>query len=218
MQEASRHTRAYALVGVLLATLWPSLVNLIGRSGDLTSVASDLRTIVTEWAVVLILAAIAFGPQRLDRQFFRISMFRGRDLLVMLGWLIATLLLAGAIGRFVTPPAFDLQRIAAVPIGVRAILVITAGICEEFMFRGFVIQEIGFLTGNRKLGAVLSIIFFGLGHVGTYGLSSALLIPTLIGAMITLLYMWRNNLPLCMLMHATIDGIVVLLVPGLVRG
>jgi len=33
------------------------------------------------------------------------------------------------------------------------------------------------------------------------------------GAALTLLYLWRRNLPVCMLMHAIVDGIFVILVP-----
>ena len=217
--EFSRRQRVYALVGILIALLWPSLVRLLTTSGmgDLSSVNSDLRTIAVEWSIALLLAAIALAGQRLQPPFFRLAMFGGRDVLAMIAALLVTFTLAGGISRFVAPPAFDLKAIASVPFGVRAILVITAGICEEFIFRGFAIEEIGLLTGSRWLGAVLTVVFFGLGHVGTYGFSSALVLPAFIGLVITLLYMWRNNLPLCMLMHAAIDGMVVLLVPALQR-
>jgi membrane protease YdiL (CAAX protease family) len=61
------------------------------------------------------------------------------------------------------------------------------------------------------------VIFFGLGHVGTYGFSTAVFLPMTIGFVITLLYMWRNNLPLCMLMHTIIDSLSLLLVPALTK-
>jgi membrane protease YdiL (CAAX protease family) len=58
-------------------------------------------------------------------------------------------------------------------------------------------------------------VLFGLGHVGTYGFSSALLIPASVGLVITLLYMFRNNLVLCMLVHCAIDALMVIAVPAL---
>lgn len=216
MAQRSRHQRSYALVGVLIALSWPSLANVIGASGSgLTSVRGDIRTMIVEGTVASILAVIAFGAQRLRPGYFRLAMFSGRDFLYMLGAMGAAFIVSAVLSRLVAAPAFDLREIASVPIAVRVALVITAGMCEEFIFRGFAIEQIGLLTGNRWLGAALSVIFFGLGHVGVYGFSTALLLPTTIGLMITLLYMLRNNLPVCMLMHATIDGLAILLAPAL---
>jgi len=39
-----------------------------------------------------------------------------------------------------------------------------------------------------------------------------------IGAVLTVLYLWRRNLPACMLMHAIIDGFFLILVPALTHG
>jgi membrane protease YdiL (CAAX protease family) len=105
-----------------------------------------------------------------------------------------------------------------VPIAVRVCLVLTAGICEEFVFRGFLIEELGMLTGSRWLGAFLSLAIFALGHAGVYGFSSALLIPASVGLVLTLLYMFRRSLPACMLMHCGMDALFLLLIPALVRG
>ncbi len=127
------------------------------------------------------------------------------------------LVLSGIVSRFVTAPKFDLRQVAAIPVTVRSGLVLTAAVCEEFMYRGFAIEELGVLTGNRWLSACISLVLFGLGHVGTYGFSTALLLPASVGLMITLLYMLRNNLLICMLMHGAIDGLFLILIPALVR-
>ena len=71
------------------------------------------------------------------------------------------------------------------------------------------------LLGNRWIAAFVSLAFFGLAHFGVYGFSTAILIPTGIGLMITLLYMFRNSLPLCMLMHATMDALALIVIPML---
>ena len=46
-----------------------------------------------------------------------------------------------------------------VPLSLRAGLVLTAGICEEFIYRGFAIEELGALAGSRWLAALISLIF-----------------------------------------------------------
>ncbi len=135
----------------------------------------------------------------------------------MLAALVGALMVSGIVSRFVAAPKFELRQVAAVPIAVRLALVLTAAVCEEFIYRGFAIEELGMLAGNRWVGALVSLVLFGLGHLGTYGFSTALLIPASIGLMITLLYMFRNNLPVCMLMHGTMDGLFLIVIPALSR-
>lgn len=86
------------------------------------------------------------------------------------------------------------------------------------MYRGFGIEELARFTGTRWIAGLLSLVFFTLAHVGRYGWGPALLTPAVPGAALTLLYLWRRNLPLCMLMHAIIDGIFVILAPLFAAG
>jgi len=108
----------------------------------------------------------------------------------------------------------DLQKLAAVPLGLRIVVVLTAAICEEFIYRGFGIEELAYLTGRRWLAGLLSLILFTVSHAGLYGISAALIIPGLVGAVLTGLYLWRRNLLSCMLMHAIMDGIFVIVIPA----
>jgi uncharacterized protein len=174
-----------------------------------------VTTICTEWLVALILATIAFVIQRRSRLLFGLRMFGWRDLLWMLAALAATGILGGIATMFVRIPAsatVDLH-LSAVPFALRLGLVVTAGICEEFMYRGFGIEELAVFTGNRWIAGLVSLILFTVAHSGLYGFSPALILPGIAGAMITLLYLWRRNLPVCMLMHTIIDAIPLLIVP-----
>ncbi len=215
----SAATRDYAIIGVLVALAWPFAVRLFGRgnSSSLTSVHEDLRTMAIEWSVVAVLAAIAFGLQGLRPGIFRLRGFGWRDVFLALGGLIAALVLSAAVSSLVAAPNFDLRQITQVPIALRVCLVLTAAICEEFIYRGFAIEELGALTGSRWVGAVGSLALFALGHVGVYGFSTALLIPASVGLVITLLYMFRNNLLICMLVHGGMDGLFLILIPALLH-
>jgi membrane protease YdiL (CAAX protease family) len=190
----------------------------VAKSGQrLTSVQDDLRTMAVEWLVVAVLAAIAFGLQGLRPRFFRFRRFGWLDALFALAGLMAALLLSGAMSRLVAAPKFDLHQMASVPVVVRVCLVLTAAICEEFIYRGFAIEELGMLAGNRWVGALGSLVLFTLGHAGVYGFSTALLIPASVGLVITLLYMFRNNLPVCMFVHGGMDGLFLILIPALIH-
>lgn len=68
---------------------------------------------------------------------------------------------------------------------------------------------------SRWLAGVISLLCFTFAHTGLYGLSAALAIPGVIGAVLTVLYLWRRNLPACMLLHVIMDGVMIVVVPSL---
>ena len=208
--------RTSAIVGVIIALGWPLLF--LGADHDLLNVRDDIRTICVEWAVVLVLALIAFRMQRRRPSAFGLAMFGWRDVLAMLALLAAAYLFSGLVSSFVKMPArLDFHRLGTIPLALRAGLTLTAGIAEECMYRGFGIEELGDLIGSRWLAALVSLLCFTFGHAGRYGFSPALLIPGGLGAALTVLYLWRRNLPICMCMHAILDGISLILVPALMH-
>lgn len=210
----ARH-RVVAVFGLAIAFGWTAL--LAGRTPSLADVHQDLVTIAAEWTVVLALGAVAFGAQRSVPAYFNLRPFTWRDVGAMFSTLALTYALVGFLGAFVSleTSSLDLQLLNQVPLAVRIALVLTAGICEEFIFRGFGIEELASLTGSWSLAGVVSWIAFTLAHIDRYGWSPGLLIPAIAGGTLTLLYLWRRNLPLCMLMHILIDGVSVLLAPML---
>ena len=209
--------RIWSFVGLVVTFGWTFL--LAGRSPSLANVHNDLVTIASEWIVVAILAVIAFGFLKREAGFFGLRAASGRDILAMLGIFVATYVATGIVTRFlpVQTSMLDIEGLAAVPLSVKVGLVLTAGICEEFMFRGFAIEELADWTGSVWLGAFIVWLAFVLAHIDRYGLTSGLAIPAIAGATLTLLYVWRRNLPACMFMHALIDGLSIFLLPLLMK-
>ena len=92
--------------------------------------------------------------------------------------MIVGIALSGVTNPTVTmSPSVDVQEIAAVSVSLRVAVVATAGICEEFIYRSFAIEELTFLTGKRWLSAALAGVFFTVAHVRLYDLSGALIVP-----------------------------------------
>ena len=83
-------------------------------------------------------------------------------------------------------------------------LSISAGICEELLFRGYLQQQFTLLTRNLWIGAGLSALVFGFAH-GYQGVSGVLLI-TLYGAFFSALAYRRQSLRAGMLAHAWQDS------------
>jgi len=207
-----RH-RSLSLLALVVAMGFPfAWLNL---SHNLADTQNDLRIITIEWTVTLLIALYVFGFEHRTWIDLSLRKITGRDVLAMVAAIGVEVFFAGIAGRSVQTPTTlpNLRQLAALPVALRLALVCTAGICEEFLFRGFAIEEIGVLTGRRWLGAGISLLAFTLGHVGLYGWSGALIIPLVIGAALTLLYMWRRNLGICMLMHAGTDAWSLIVLP-----
>ena len=212
-------SRVAALAGLLIAFGWPLIyLALPGLSShQISSVHDETVTVVAQWSVTAVLCVLAFGVQRWRPSDFGLRGLGWRDILASLGGVILAFMLSGIASRLVHMPSSlsDVSKVAAVPVGLRIALVVTAAVCEEFGFRGFGIEELTLLIGNRWLAGLLSLVLFTLGHIGLYGFSAALIVPGVIGAVLTVLYLWRRNLPACMLMHAIIDGVFLLLIPSI---
>lgn len=214
-RDRTKIRRIWTLCGLLLISGWPFLPT--GKSPSLANVHNDLLVILIEWIVIVLLAFIGFFLLKRTPSFFGLRVLRLRDLLLMLGLFVATYLVIGVVSQFIPPQTsmLDLRRIAAVPFSLRLALVLTAGICEEFMYRGFTLEELADWTGSVRIGAFLSWLVFVAAHLGRYGFTSGLLIPAIVGGALTLLYLWRRNLPACMFMHALFDGLTIFLLPAL---
>lgn len=96
-----------------------------------------------------------------------------------------------------------------------ALVCITAGICEEWIYRGFILHFL--LTRAPGLAAwvtiVASALLFGIAHIyqGTLGT----VMTTILGVVFALLYLATGSLLLPMLIHALIDLRIFLLLPAL---
>jgi membrane protease YdiL (CAAX protease family) len=82
-------------------------------------------------------------------------------------------------------------------------LIANAAIVEEIFFRGLLIERITALTHRPSVGGVVSYILFVASHIAGSGVTESLTIVAVGSLIITLLYLWRRNLVLCMVAHAT---------------
>jgi len=80
---------------------------------------------------------------------------------------------------------------------------LSAGICEEFVFRGYLQRQFAVLTRSAAAGLVLQAIVFGVSH-GYQGWKQVVIISVL-GALFGLLALWRKSLVPGMAAHAWAD-------------
>ena len=139
-----------------------------------------------------------------------------RDVVIAAGfWLLAGLILGGAAelmhldraGRFeeMRRSLGFLTPSTRLELAAWLCLSVSAGFCEEILFRGYLQQQFRLLTGSSLAGILFSALVFGASH-GYEGLSRMLLIG-LFGILFGVLAYWRKSLRPGMIAHAWHDAL-----------
>lgn len=181
-------------------------------------IAQYVVTIVWEW----VLALIAWWGLRMQGTPIRQVLGRRRvgvkewfrDFgIALVFWIIAIIIL-GAVAsalRFshlmhATPKTvLALAPQTIVQLLVWIALCCTAGIVEEFVFRGYLLQQFSSIGGKVWIGVVVSSLLFGAGH-GYEGIG-AMIVIAVYGALFCVLAIRRESLRAGMIAHAWHDSI-----------
>jgi uncharacterized protein len=83
------------------------------------------------------------------------------------------------------------------------LLSMSAGICEEIVFRGYLQQQFQSFTGSVVLAVILQGAVFGLAH--TYQGWKQVIVIAALGILYGMLVAWRRNLRASMIAHAWSD-------------
>lgn len=82
-------------------------------------------------------------------------------------------------------------------------LSITAGICEELAFRGYLQRQFHALSGSIVIAVLAQALVFGLAH--SYQGWKAVVVISVLGALYGALAAWRGNLRVNVIAHASTD-------------
>ena len=83
--------------------------------------------------------------------------------------------------------------------------VLTAGITEEILFRGYPLERLHEITGNKWISGVISLIFFVAIHATGWNIAHIIGVVIPLGIILTGLYFWQRNLLFVMIVHVVID-------------
>ena len=132
------------------------------------------------------------------------------DLLVAVGFLILSNITLAVVGYLLKAGKNQAIRGLA-PHGRAEVIVflllsLTAGICEEIVFRGYLQKQLTAVTRNAVAGLLIQGVIFGVGH----GYQGVKLVPViaLYGCLFGLLAQWRRSLRPGIIAHFLQDGIV----------
>jgi len=105
----------------------------------------------------------------------------------------------------------DTATFEALPTWVVLLMVVRAGLVEEFFYRGYAIERLLALTDNRVIAIGLPLCIFAVFHYrqGTGGI----LIALLAGVVMTAIYLRKRNLWINISTHFLVDFIPNILLP-----
>lgn len=83
--------------------------------------------------------------------------------------------------------------------------VLTAGITEEVLFRGYALERLIEITGNKWVSGLVSLLFFTAAHAAGWNMNHIIGVVIPLGIILTGLYFWKRNLLFVMIVHVVID-------------
>lgn len=214
---------------VLLLVLF-SFSSASARAGSLTPLVPNIGrafgyvlVIIFEWVVV---AFIWFGARQRG---VRIADLAGgswarpldilRDFLIAIAFLVVAAGVLGGLDYFLktAPNQATRNLLPQGPVEIVLFLAtsLTAGFCEELIYRGYLQRQFTALTDAVTGGIALQAIVFALSH-GYQGWKYVLLI-TVLAMMLGLLAHWRRSLRPGMIAHALQDGVTGIVAAHVLR-
>jgi uncharacterized protein len=170
------------------------------------------RTMIFEWLMFgLVILGVWLNGSRLAAVLG--SRWRSvseilRDAGIGLAFLIVSVMLGSIVGAHTNGAAQNravqfLFPHGGVEITLWIFVSVTAGICEETIYRGYLQRQFTALTKNAPIGIILSAAVFGVSHA-YQGFGHAIQIG-LLGAMSGILAFWRKSVRPGMIAHALQD-------------
>jgi membrane protease YdiL (CAAX protease family) len=210
-----------SIVGLFIAFILPFAFSLCLRVAhyQFTDTSRYVLSMVRLWSVTLLLLAVILLWERQSLSSIGIRKTTWNDVL----WGFVGFLLGALVFGITTPVIKALHltgtesgilQLGKLPILFRLAIVLTAGITEEIIFRGYVIERLNILTGRIGWGAAIGYFVFVVLHLPFWGWGGTIQIG-LWSLVVTILYVKRRNLPACMLMHVLNDAYAFLLLPNL---
>jgi len=216
MNASSPAARSWTFAGLAIALFGAPAVVILFKLAGFTR--ADFGATIVRELIILTLVAILFWIIRSHEELPLSSIgLRPQKFVPTLLWSLAVMLMFG-IGIAACLVFFPLIGLSygsssgpAVPIGVSLLLYARAGIAEEIFYRGYAIERIAALTGNRAIAAAVPLLIFAGSHF-SQGIAG-ILITFVIGAIATAIYLWKRNLVILIIAHFMVDFIPNVLLP-----
>ena len=208
--------RSWTYVGLAIALFGAPAIVILFKLAGFTR--ADFEATVVRELIILALVTILFWIVRAREKLPLSSIgLRPQKIVPTLLWSVTVMVMfgVGIASCLLVLPLIGLSYGSssgpAVPIGVSLLLYARAGIAEEVFYRGYAIERIEALTGNRAIASALPLLLFAGSHFSQG--PAGILMTFVIGAIATLIYLWKRNLLILILAHFMVDFIPNVLLP-----
>ena len=204
------------LVGLFLALIVPLLTPVVDSlfyGAEQTSARIEWG-IAVHWVNLAALIAVVILAERQSLPSIGLRSLRWWTIPLGLLAGVAITALSGVLVRAlgVSSDQHFATFLQSLPFSERLLLVITAGVFEETLYRGYALERLASAFDSKWVAAAMTVAFFTLAHLPAVGLAHLLPI-FIVSLFVTLLYLWRRDLVVNVVAHVTIDGVGLLLVP-----
>lgn len=195
---------------VMTGNILSFAAKLIARRGLTPNQLTDPSRFILqiEWAVILsvLVLGVVFFVERLPASSIGIRRLSWTDTMLA----VAFYMFGRQVYAFLGPVAGRLGlsyipiRILDSPPLLEWTSVIAASVSEELVFRGYLIERVAALSRKTSVGVIFSCLLFAVWHFPLWG-PQAILSAGGWGIVIAIQYVWRRNLPACVLTHLLTD-------------
>jgi membrane protease YdiL (CAAX protease family) len=98
------------------------------------------------------------------------------------------------------------------PTWLLAFAVLTAGVVEEVLYRGFPLERLAEATGSAALAGSITVLVFAVVHWPVWG-AGPVLSFVVSGIVVTAFYVWQRDLTATIVAHAVTDAMGLIVVP-----
>ena len=115
----------------------------------------------------------------------------------------ALTILAGMI--FPADESGSIESVAQIPWLLMLVSIVTAGITEEILCRGYAMERLLDWTGSKWISSIISLVFFTVLHISGWNMAHIVGVVIPLGAAMIALYWWKRNLILVIIVHIVIN-------------
>ena len=210
------------VVGLLIALFGNEIISRLDLSTRLATspVGTYVVSDVIKWVIVAALFAIVILWERRPLASIGLEMPSGRQIGGAMAAGVGAVVL-GVVLTGLAVVALDLQEPSALsdvgqlPFSIQVMVVLTAVITEEIMWRGYPIERLAELTGRPWIGAAISAVVFLAVHFPDWGVAGAVPQSVFTVALVGV-YMWSRNVVASMVTHGVINVLMILVLPQLI--
>lgn len=207
---------ATSILGIIVAVILPVLGSFFFLSEE-KSTPLILIGEIGFWLTCVIIGYLVLKREKKNWSFFGLSKFKGSSILmgllvVIIGFVVSAVSYNIQIALGLSSNSEAATLIFSMPIWLKFLIVLRAGITEEFIYRGYLMGKLEEMSLHKFWVLMLPVILFTVVHLPGWGLGHLIIVLPL-SLTFGLVFLWKRNLYINIIAHFLIDFIAVILVP-----